>query len=77
MNRKVSRSRPPSGADRNIQDIYRVVNELVDAVNSFERSPDQTKGKPGDVRVVKNDDGTNEIQARGDDGWYKVDLERK
>ena len=77
MNRKVSRSRPPAGADRNIQDIYRVVNELVDAVNNFELSPDQTKGKAGDVRVVKNDDGTTEIQARSDDGWYKVDLDRK
>ena len=40
----ISKARPPSGVDRNLQDLYRVVNQLVDAVNKFERSPDQTGG---------------------------------
>ena len=73
----ISKARPPSSADRNLQDLYRVVNQLVDAVNKFERSPDQTKGKAGDIRVVENSDGTKEIQARTNDGWFKADITRK
>jgi len=73
----ISKARPPSGVDRNLQDLYRVVNQLVDAVNKFERNPDQTGGRAGDIRIAENDDGTFEIQARSDKNWFKADLTRK
>lgn len=57
----------------------RIVRELLDRIMKLEKSksgetgnPSQTTGKPGDVRVVRQADGTQTLQVRSEEGWQVV-----
>lgn len=56
---------------RAVQEIYKEINALVDAVNqNNRRAPaSHTEGKPGDIRVVKGADSKYYLEAKFDDGW--------
>ena len=60
----------PKEMERNIQQIYDDINELIDAVNvSGDSASSKVSGKSGDTRVVKNADRTMTFQIRTQHGW--------
>lgn len=62
--------------ERAIDDLYNIINELSESVNSTAGGVrDFSKGQGGDIRVVK--DGADDkifIEAKGRDGTYQVEL---
>lgn len=76
----ISKARPPKGLEaetqRVVNDIYRVLNDVINAVNSGDvvEEKKEHKGKSGDVRVIKNpENGDAHIEIRTEDGWYRSD----
>tara|TARA_R100000963_G_C4577149_1_gene59689 strand:- start:264 stop:533 length:270 start_codon:yes stop_codon:yes gene_type:complete len=75
----ISRKRAPFVSDaqinRAIQGIYEAINELINAVNqgntSVRKPP--SKGKAGDMRIVKDSAGTYFLEAKTDEGWIQSD----
>jgi len=61
----ISKQRPLGRVSKEIEDIYDILNQLIDAVNGFSLSrPSDTQGKPGDVRV-----GEDSLYVRTEKGW--------
>ena len=60
---------------RAFQRVYDDLNELINAVNqgSTTREKSVTKGKAGDLRVVKHGSGSYYLEAKTDEGWIKSD----
>ena len=77
----LSKARPPklqgSAVQRQIvQDIYKELNNIIDAVNSEDvvEAKDESKGKPGNIRVIKSpENGAAHIEIKLEDGWYRSD----
>jgi len=78
---KISQKRAPSGlADvhglgRAIQDIYDILNEIIDAVNSGDtkRVTSEADGKAGDVRLVWDDtDKEYKLESKSKEGWVQT-----
>lgn len=73
----ISKKRAPktgiSNIDRVISTIYDDINELISAVNVGETSQQKatTKGKSGDLRIVKDGTGDYYIEAKTDEGWIQ------
>ena len=75
----ISRKRAPFVSDpqinRAIQGIYEAINELINAVNQGNTSTQKppSKGKSGDLRIVKDSTGTYFLEAKTDEGWIQSD----
>tara|TARA_R100001510_G_C7656790_1_gene217239 strand:+ start:4570 stop:4821 length:252 start_codon:yes stop_codon:yes gene_type:complete len=61
---------------RVVDKIYDDINEIINSVNQGDTSQlkNTFKGKSGDIRLAKINDGTYEIQGRTDEGWVKADM---
>lgn len=76
----ISKKRAPRIDDaqlnRVISKIYDDINELINAVNKGDVSTniDNYLGKEGDLRLVKESDGTYEIQGKIKEGWVKAPM---
>ena len=76
----ISRKRPPQVPDskmsRVVQSIYDDINDVINSINSSEsESRDLSKGKSGDIRVIKDSrTNTYKIEAFTEDGWASTNL---
>ena len=78
--KQISKARPPKGLEqetqRVINDVYRVLNNIIDSVNSgdVKEGKTETQGKSGDIRVIKSpENGEAHIEIRTDEGWFRSD----
>jgi len=64
--------------DRAISDIYKDLNELIEAVNSS-ASPERAShtGNSGDVRLIKSGKNGYTLEGKFDDGWASVNMTLK
>ena len=78
----ISKKRAPAVEDaqlsRVINGIYKDINELIDSINKGETvlKPRSDEGKPGDIRVIKEQSGSASIyylQIKSDDGWVQIE----
>ena len=74
----ISKKAPPSSIkdpelSRIVQHLYKIHNELIDAVNQKASlsTPPHSEGKEGDIRIVKNGDGDYGITVKTKDGWVE------
>lgn len=60
--------------DRALSDVYRDINELINAVNSgdTDRVKTESAGKSGDIRVIKDSDDNYFLEVKAYDGWTKI-----
>ena len=68
--------KPPPELERNIQQIYDDINDIINSVNAFALSGEEFAGKPGDIRVIKEQSGGTNIyylQIKSDDGWVQIE----
>ena len=69
--------KPPPELERNIQQIYDDINDIINAVNSFALVGEEYLGKPGDTRVIakQQTDGSTKhfFQYRTYDGWVEIE----
>ena len=76
MPKKLSEKRAPfvvtdPSMSRIIQQIYDDINDIVQSVNSSTGDDrDVSKGKVGDLRVVKRDNNDFRLEMMTEDGWY-------
>jgi hypothetical protein len=78
----ISKKRAPAKSDRTIQDIYKILNELIDAVNRYESfDTTGTEGKVGDIRLTKTSEVESDVEtpafkirARFPEGWKEIEL---
>jgi|19_taG_2_1085344.scaffolds.fasta_scaffold30923_2 hypothetical protein len=67
----------PREMERNIQQIYDDLNDIINSVNSFALSGEEFEGKSGDIRLIEEQqtDGTSKyyIRAKTNDGWVQVE----
>jgi hypothetical protein len=67
----------PKELQRNIQQIYDDINDIINSINQFSMSSDEFSGKSGDIKVIKHvkDDGTivYYIRAKTPDGWVQAE----
>ena len=55
---------------RAIEKIYEDLNKLKDATNiSSGTDTEEHEGKPGDIRVIKTNDKTYNLEVKGEEGW--------
>lgn len=70
---------PPKVQDpeiaRAFQRVYDDLNELINSVNQGNTTSEKstTKGKSGDLRVVKHGSGSYYLEAKTDEGWVRSD----
>ena len=58
---------------KSLQDIEKVLNKLTEAVNSkADKEAKDTEGKPGDLKMTKNFNGSNDLEGKNEDGWVKL-----
>ena len=57
--------------NRVIEKIYDDLNDVINSVNQSNTSEERKsfKGKSGDIRLAKLNDGSYEIQGKTDEGW--------
>jgi|TARA_R100000458_G_scaffold40477_2_gene38036 hypothetical protein len=57
--------------NRVIEKIYDDLNDVINSVNQSNTSEERKsfKGKSGDIRLAKVNDGSYEIQGKTDEGW--------
>ena len=63
------------GLQRNFQQVYDDLNDIINSVNSFETVLQDNEGKPGDIRVIKDQDQTSTnyyLEFKTDDGWIRL-----
>ena len=60
---------------RAFQRVYDDLNELINAINQGATSTEKTvtRGKSGDIRIVKHGSGSYYLEAKTDEGWIKSD----
>ena len=66
----------PPEMERAIQQIYDDINDIINSVNAFSLSGEESTGKPGDIRVIKEQSGatnTYYLQVKTDDGWVQME----
>lgn len=67
----------PGGLQRNFQQVYDDLNDIVNSVNSFETALQDNEGKPGDIKISKKQqtDGTQKyfINVKTDAGWVEIE----
>ena len=68
-------SSPPQEMQRIIQQIYDDLNDVINSINIFQLSGDESQGKPGDIRIIKDQDQTTTnyyLEFKTDDGWIRI-----
>ena len=73
--KKRAPSSPTQEMQRIIQQIYDDINDVINSVNIFQLSGEDSKGKPGDIRIIKNQDQTSTnyyLEFKTDDGWVRL-----
>ena len=67
----------PQEMERPIRQIYDDINDIINAVNSIGLDGEEYLGKPGDIRIIQNQqvDGTSKyfLQFKTNDGWVKIE----
>ena len=60
---------------RALQKVYDDINDLINSVNQGDTTSQKsvTKGKSGDLRIVKHGSGKYYMEARTDEGWIISD----
>jgi len=75
--KKRSPMKPPEGMERNFQQVYDDLNDIINAVNYFALSSEEYEGKPGDMKIIKDQqvDGTSKyyLRVKTDDGWVQLE----
>ena len=60
-------------AQKCFQEIEKVLNSLSEAVNSkADKEAKDPEGKPGDLKMTKNFNGSNDLEGKTEDGWAKL-----
>jgi uncharacterized membrane protein YkoI len=60
-------------AQRALDDIYDTINKLIISVNNIgSKFSDNVSGKPGDIRILKNEDGVSVFQVKTKEGWSSL-----
>tara|TARA_R100001530_G_scaffold85829_1_gene59814 strand:- start:811 stop:1062 length:252 start_codon:yes stop_codon:yes gene_type:complete len=71
----LSQKRPPSveSNERAWTQVYDDMNEIINAVNQGDTTvqKDTSKGKSGDLRLVKTSDGTYYLEGKSNEGWLR------
>jgi hypothetical protein len=65
----------PEDMQRAVQQIYDDINEIINAVNYYSLSGENTAGKPGDIRIIKEQDQSTtnyHLEFKTDDGWVRL-----
>ena len=58
---------------KSLQEIEKVLNSLTEAVNSkADKEAKDPEGKPGDLKMTKNFNGSNDLEGKTEDGWVKL-----
>tara|TARA_R100000808_G_C2148739_1_gene156950 strand:- start:1186 stop:1452 length:267 start_codon:yes stop_codon:yes gene_type:complete len=57
--------------DRNISDIYNVLNDIVSTINASTDSSSTAKGRPGEITVVDKGNDEYVIRAFTKKGWVE------
>jgi|TARA_Y100000034_G_C6757705_1_gene337250 hypothetical protein len=73
--KKRAPSSPTQEMQRIIQQIYDDINDVINSINVFQLSGEGTQGKPGDIRIIKNQDQTSTnyyLEFKTDDGWVRL-----
>ena len=61
---------PDKNVERALQELYKKMNEIINAVNQGSvKASSQTKNET--IRRVKNNDGTYRIEFKVQDGWVE------
>lgn len=62
---------------RALQKVYDDINDLINSVNQGDTTSLKsiTKGKSGDLRIVKHGSGKYYMEARTDEGWIISDTD--
>ena len=74
--RKRTPVKAPPEMERAVQQIYDDINDIINSVNAFALSGEEFAGKPGDIRVIKEQSGGTNIyylQIKSDDGWVQIE----
>ena len=64
----------PDDMQRAVQQIYDDINEIINAVNSYNLEEKAYEGKVGDIRIVQSQSGANSkyyIEFKTKDGWAR------
>ena len=72
----ISRKNPPrlnnSEMSRAFEEVYDVLNEIINSVNSNLVSVQDTKsGKTGDIRITKVSEDKYRLEAKSKEGWVR------
>ena len=64
--------------DRALADVYKDLNDIVDAVNqSATPTKSSHTGSSGDLRLVKNGNDNFSIEGKFDEGWASLSMTLK
>ena len=72
--KKRTPAKVPADMERAIQQIYDDINDVINAVNSFQLEEIGYQGKLGDIRIVQlqeNNIDKSYIEFRTNDGWAR------
>ena len=67
--------KPPQEMERVIQQVYDDLNDIINAVNSISLAGRGDRGKPGDIRIVTNQDQGSinyYLEFKSNDGWVRL-----
>ena len=73
--RKRTPVKAPPEMERTVQQIYDDINDIINSVNSFALSGGEGVGKPGDIRIVKEQEQNTTnyyLEFKTDDGWVRL-----
>ena len=73
--KKRAPSSPTQEMQRIIQQIYDDMNDVINSINRFQLEGKGYVGKPGDIRIVKDQDQTDTnyyLEFNTDDGWGRL-----
>ena len=75
----IQNKRPPviNDSSRALRQVYDDINEIINSVNQVVNNTDDTKGKPGDLRVRKDSSSKvstvkHNLEFRSSDGWDRA-----
>tara|TARA_R100000458_G_scaffold59041_1_gene68512 strand:- start:135 stop:722 length:588 start_codon:yes stop_codon:yes gene_type:complete len=58
---------------KSLQDIEKVLNGLTEAVNSkADKEAKDPEGKPGDLKMTRNFNESNDLEGKTEEGWVKL-----
>lgn len=63
---------PDSNVERALQELYKKINEIINAVNQVS-TREGSSSTTETIRRVKKNDGTYAVQFKVEDGWIESD----